>query len=910
MILEANERGSGAELARHLLNPRDNDHVTVHAIDGFISDNLFGAFDEAEVISSATQCQKYLFSLSLNPPPGPQVPVDVFEDTIVAVEQKLGLTGQPRAIVFHEKLGRRHAHVVWSRIDAGQMKAIKLSHYKRKLMDISRELYRTHEWDMPEGFKDHDARDPQNYSRQEAGQAKRAKVDPKAQKELFQRCWVGSDSRSAFAAALWQEGYILARGARRGFVAVDAHGKIWSLSRWCGVKPADLRARLGSEDQLCSVEQAISAFAELETRSNAKLSAKPNAEYDHRLATLVHRQRKERAALSDELEKRRLSDLKALQAQLPRGVKAMWMRVTGRYQSMMTELAKEAETTATRARTAEQVLIDRHLSERRALDPEFTQTDILADLMASFDTASCPDPRQHLVLPPDDIPFTTQQLLQQPDLILGHISHKKARFTRTDVLRELARRIPDPMALKSAADTAIASKDLIGLESGGESEFTTKEYRASEIVLDAAATGLSKSGGFAVGPSHTKRAIRDQNSDMHARFGGQLSDEQRDALNHILGDSQLSCVVGLAGSGKSTMLKTARDAWAKQGVIVHGAALSGKAAAGLQAASGIASRTLASLEASWKNGYEPVARGDVVVVDEAGMVGTRQMTRVTTKLQSIGAKLVLIGDPDQLQPVEAGTPFRHLINAHGATRLTEIHRQRVDWQRKASRDLAEGNIHAAVERYVKHGAVTQAWNHATALPSLVEDYVADVELTGPDTSRLAFTHRRKDVFALNQAIRGALRSSGAPEPEILYHTDTGPRAFAKADRIVFTRNDRNLGVKNGMLGTVTSARHNEITVVLDADGGKRQKVTFDPKHYPAFDHGYAVTIHKSQGATVDRSFVLASRTMDAPLTYVAMTRHRDDMSLYIDEQDQPKWARGQTVASKPTPHRRDQGPRR
>lgn len=115
MILEGNVRGYGSELAHHLLNPRDNDHVTVHAIEGFVADDLFGAFAEAEAISQATQCQKYLFSLSLNPPPDADVSIESFEEAIVAAENKLGLIGQPRAIVFHEKSGRRHAHCVWSR---------------------------------------------------------------------------------------------------------------------------------------------------------------------------------------------------------------------------------------------------------------------------------------------------------------------------------------------------------------------------------------------------------------------------------------------------------------------------------------------------------------------------------------------------------------------------------------------------------------------------------------------------------------------------------------------------------------------------------------------------------------------------------------------------------------------------
>ncbi|MGH1416530.1 MAG: relaxase/mobilization nuclease domain-containing protein, partial [Pelagimonas sp.] len=130
MILEGNERAFGAELARHLLNPRDNDHVTVHAVEGFMTQDLGEAFAEVEAIASGTKCKKYLFSLSLNPPPHETVDVPTFETAIKDVEARLGLTGQPRAIVFHEKNGRRHAHCVWSKIDASQMKAINLSHYK------------------------------------------------------------------------------------------------------------------------------------------------------------------------------------------------------------------------------------------------------------------------------------------------------------------------------------------------------------------------------------------------------------------------------------------------------------------------------------------------------------------------------------------------------------------------------------------------------------------------------------------------------------------------------------------------------------------------------------------------------------------------------------------------------------
>ncbi len=188
----------------------------------------------------------------------------------------------------------------------------------------------------------------------------------------------------------------------------------------------------------------------------------------------------------------------------------------------------------------------------------------------------------------------------------------------------------------------------------------------------------------------------------------------------------------------------------------HG--LAGKAADSLQAASGIASRTLAYLEASWKSGYEPVGTGDVVVIDEAGMVGTRQLARVAEQLRARGCKLVLIGDPDQLQPIQAGTPFRDIVDKTGAARLTEIRRQMADWQRKASRDLAEGQTDLALQSYADHRAVHKTADREQAIASLVDDYMADLTANGSAWSRLALAHRRKDVHAINQAIKRQKRA--------------------------------------------------------------------------------------------------------------------------------------------------------
>ena len=144
-------------------------------------------------------------------------------------------------------------------------------------------------------------------------------------------------------------------------------------------------------------------------------------------------------------------------------------------------------------------------------------------------------------------------------------------------------------------------------------------------------------------------------------------------------------------------------------------------------------------------------------------------------------------------------------------------------------------------------------------------------------TRLALAHRRKDVFAINQGIRSGLVASGSLEGEHLHETDHGPRAFAKDDRILFTRNDKTLGLRNGMLGKVTRVNAQTIRVRLDEND---REVSLDTRAYRSLDHGCAVSIHKSQGCTVDRTFVFGSSTMDRHLTYVAMTRHREEARLY------------------------------
>jgi len=162
MILNGNQRGGAKDLALHLIKT-ENEVVQLHELRGFMSSDLMGALNEIYAISQGTQCSQYMYSLSLNPPP----------NEIEDAETRLGLQGQPRAIVFHEKNGRRHAHCVWSRIDIQTMTARQMSYDREILTTLSRDLFLEHGWGMPKGLINRKDRNPANYTHAQHQQAQR-----------------------------------------------------------------------------------------------------------------------------------------------------------------------------------------------------------------------------------------------------------------------------------------------------------------------------------------------------------------------------------------------------------------------------------------------------------------------------------------------------------------------------------------------------------------------------------------------------------------------------------------------------------------------------------------------------------------------------------------------------------------
>jgi len=926
MILKGSERGGPTQLATHLLNTRDNDHVELHDLHGFVSDDLYGAFQEIQAISLGTKCRKFMFSLSLNPPGEEDVSVEVFEKAIEQIESRLGLSGLPRAIVFHEKQGpqgyRRHAHCVWSRIDGERMRAINISHYKRKLNDISRALYLEQGWQLPPGFQQKEDVDSLNYAHGEYQQAKRAKRNPKELKRIFVACWQRSDSRTAFASALKEHGLILAKGDRRGHVAVDAQGEVYAISRWVCVKAKEVRNVLGQPHDLPSVQEALEHFSQSATEQktahqsnrqpnataiakHAELSAKLDLRKNERYSVMTM-QKQARIDLKQQQELRNISETKARSAKLPHGLRAMWSKLSGSYQELIKRNEVEVLNCKNRDRAEWQALVDVQVKENRHLNQDITnlrqqlhQLGADAGLEASFGLNL--DPAQALIIPPDPEALTVKAKVQRdPEHILKFIIDKTETFTRNDVVRKLANYIDDPLKLGRAVDQVMRSDELVevqdssksGIESSVQSSkyttsatYSTREFQKLKAELLDGVSSLSQATGAFVSERNINSAIKSENRKLKNEIGASLSQEQETAIRQCLSSKRLVSVIGYAGAGKSTMLSAARHGWETQGYNVIGAALSGKAADGLEKASGIKSRTLASFEKSWSGGYNRLTSNDVLVIDEAGMISTRQMARFIKTIKKTGAKIVLVGDPEQLQPINAGTPFRDICNRVDPAQLTEIHRQQEDWQKQASLDFANLQTEKALKVYETHGYVVETPNTEAAIFALVEDYMADFELHGDSKSRLALAHRRKDVHAINQAIRSAIKSGGVLNDEVVYKTDHGKRAFAKGDRILFTKNDHSIGIRNGMLGTVQSTSEDDIKIKLDAVSGSSGslEIRVNPKQYSTFEHGYATTIHKSQGVTVDNAYLLGSVTMNEHLTYVAMTRHKDAAFLYLDK---------------------------
>ncbi|TXG84728.1 MAG: relaxase [Sphingomonadales bacterium] len=377
MILKGSQRGGARQLGLHLMNIQDNEHVEVHEVRGFMAENVLGALREAEAISMGTRCKQPLFSVSLSPPQHESVRPEVFEAAIAAIEERNGLEGQPRVIVFHEKEGRRHAHAVWSRIDAETMTAKPLPFFKNRLREVSKQLYLENGWQMPRGLMDSQERDPTTFTLAEWQQAKRAGLDARDLKATVQECWAVSDNRQSFGKALEERGLYLAKGDRRSHVAMTYSGEVVAISRVIGRRTKEVRERLGDADDLPGVTETRKRVASQiaprlkgyieEARQQSRAEIEPlNAQRQ----AMQAKHAVERRRMDEGQRQRHEAETRQRAERMRKGLAGLWDRLRGEHARIQKQNEMEAFFALQRDREQRHRLVSAQLHDRQRLQQE------------------------------------------------------------------------------------------------------------------------------------------------------------------------------------------------------------------------------------------------------------------------------------------------------------------------------------------------------------------------------------------------------------------------------------------------------------------------------------------------------------------------------------------------------------
>jgi len=557
--------------------------------------------------------------------------------------------------------------------------------------------------------------------------------------------------------------------------------------------------------------------------------------------------------------------------------------------------------------------LEKHYSKRREAIKEALSEKGLSSAkaaeMAALDTREAKD-----VLPRSELFQQWQNEAQEHNFSFeslqnAELSEAPERKTNEQILYELTERQSTfkPQALHAAiaineagnldaagvqekAEKLMESREIVQLRNPrtGEMRLTTHEMLQLEKQMVEQAEAMNNTTTHEVKADSIDSAIKSRT----------LSAEQENALRHMTDSNQISALVGIAGAGKSYTLGAAREAWESSGYKTIGAALSGKAAQGLQESADIKSDTIHATLKNLESGDLKLDEKTVLIVDEAGMVGSRQTAKLIQHAQESGAKLVLVGDHKQLQPIDAGGAFKAIQNKIGAAEMVENRRQKEQWAAQAANQVRDGDTLKALSEYQKRGHLHMSQNSKEASENLINAWNNNISDTEDVKKNLIMGATRKEVAELNEIARGKMEEKKLLGASTHIQTaEHGKLEISEGDRLLFTRNNGYLGVKNGTLGQVERISSTQILVRTD-NGNTLNLYGSDYDH---IQRGYAVTTHKSQGDTVDNTFILNSGVMaSSDLTYVQLSRQRNEAHLFIDRQNFENTLRTELYNAEPT----------
>lgn len=513
---------------------------------------------------------------------------------------------------------------------------------------------------------------------------------------------------------------------------------------------------------------------------------------------------------------------------------------------------------------------------------------------------------------PDQVTAVTGHRMEQPtvtdtvvariveDLVdpVGGLVARDSNFDRATVARAWCEGLPagtriDRNMVEDLIDRAVADARTVAIDPGsadgpvmvgadgttvavgvrGDARWSTVELLAVERrMLTHAAAGQNRAAGQV--DATVAGELLAQRADLGA--------DQADMVRHLVtSGNSVDVVVGRAGTGKTYALAAAVEVWRNAGYQPVGAALAARAAAELEAGTGMRSSTIAQLFVDLDRSPEPqITARHVLVVDEAAMVDTRRLAALISLGRNTGAKIVLVGDHHQLPAVETGGGFAALVEALDPIEVTINRRQRHVWEQDTLARLRDGATGMArvISDYQEHDRIRTSPNPAEARATMALDWHQHHQ-SGASVAMVAL--RREDVTELNTRARTLLAAAGTINPgEVV---EAGDRSFAVGERVVCLRNDRRVGVHNALSGTVTAIDPDNpaAAIVFVDDIGHEHDI---PRSYLAdgnLDWGYAMTVHKAQGATVDRCLVLGDDRLYRQAGYTALSRGRISNDLYL-----------------------------
>lgn len=503
--------------------------------------------------------------------------------------------------------------------------------------------------------------------------------------------------------------------------------------------------------------------------------------------------------------------------------------------------------------------------------------------------------------------------------VVKRLHETEAMFGERDVVRELGMEYMgqlDAREVLEAVDRFTAQSDLVRVQAERlheddrsvrparrhrEDRFAAAWMVDWEADLIRRAQAREGEDALKLDRSSVDRQIRA----FESKSGFRLSDEQRETVRHLtVGTGGVGVVSGLAGTGKTTVAAVYKQCFEADGRRLFGVAVSNKAAMKLEEESGMPCMSVAKLLSEVKKGKVAFQATDVVVLDEAGMVATGDTLKLMKLCQASGAKLILQGDSDQLQPIAAGSGFSLAKQAIGDRKLSEIRRQkhapdraiaesyyerddqgRVKDVRRGDRSRAQTlDLGARIVAGLEARGCIDDFGHAShALKAAVDDYLGSHR---PLSEKLLLAHSRSEVSALNDAVRVGLKKAGKlDDNDVTFRSRIGDRwqdlSLAKRDRVMFTATNDALGAVNGTEGVVESIREGkkggyDLVVRIEASNPKEngRVLRFNTADHNALTHRYAMTIHKAQGQGKPEIYHLATNLgmLDQQSALVAFTR--------------------------------------